>query len=108
MLIVLVLVGNGPLAVFCKAWCSPQAAAASGCHSTDQSGALHLAAAHDCDDASLELAALPEDGPRNVGVTAGPDALLLRAPRVTHLQRSAGPHCQQVSLNRPRSTNLRI
>lgn len=102
------LVWTGPLAAFCQAWCSPQAATASGCHSTDETGVLHPAAAHDCDDASLELALLPEDGPRNIGVSAGPEALLLHAPRGTSLQRSAGPHCQQVSLNRPRATNLRI
>ena len=102
------LAWTGPLAAFCQAWCSPPATTASGCHSTDETGVLHPAAAHDCDDASLELAVLPEDGPRNIGVSAGPDALLLPAPRETRLQTAAGIHCQQVSLNRPRSTNLRI
>jgi len=112
LLIVLVLAGDAPLGAFCKAWCNPEAAAASGCHPTDEIGVSHLAGDDDCDDASSELAAvLPEDGRRDVaalGVSAGPDSLRLHAPRPTRLQMSAGPHGQQVSLNRPRSTNLRI
>lgn len=111
LLIVLALVGHAPLEAFCKAWCRPEAAAATGCHPSDEIGVSHLAG-DDCDDASAEVAAaLPEDGRRDVAAAAlpaGSRPLLLHAPRATGLQISAGPHDRQVSVNRPRSTHLRI
>lgn len=111
LLIVLVLVGDAPFSAFCMAWCSPEAAAASGCHPADEMAVSHVAGDNDCDDASAGLAAmLPEDGRRDVAAPGVPDSdsLRLDAPRSTRLQISAGPLGQQVSLNRPRFTNLRI
>lgn len=112
LLIVWALVGAAPLGAFCKAWCSPESAAASGCHPTDEIGVSHMAGEDACDDADPTVAAtLPEDGRRDVaplGVLVGPASPHLQAPRAMRLQISAGPHGQQVSLNRPRSTNLRI
>jgi hypothetical protein len=112
VIIVLAVGAHAPLGVVCQALCNPSAAAAGGCHPTSTGDPLasHLTAAHDCDEGVTEQAALrPDDGRRDLAALAlTPAPVLLSASLQTHLVTPAGRDCQQVGLNRPRSTPLRI
>jgi hypothetical protein len=65
--IVLTVAAGPSVGLLCTSWCSPQVAAASGCHHKGSGSAVVLVAADECDDAIVGTAAfLPQDAQRGM------------------------------------------
>jgi hypothetical protein len=62
----LTLLGGANTALLCRAWCEPQAAAASGCHEQQHGSTAALTASGNCEDVAAATAVLT----REPGATA--------------------------------------
>ncbi len=65
VLSVVLMFGAGPsVSLFCKAWCDPQSAAASGCHHEDSGSSTSVTSDHTCQDTLSGSAVLLKEDPR--------------------------------------------
>ena len=113
--LIALIVAAGPMAgLLCRSWCTPQVAAATGCHDTDAGPGPRLAAGDGCDDLVLGApsAVLPE-GARRAASGATQQAVLAAglAQGLPNAFESGSPGAarfHQRLTNRPLSTHLRI
>ena len=78
--IVLMFAAGPPSAsLFCKAWCDPHAAAASGCHHEDNGSSISVARDDSCQDAIQGTAILLKEELRRA-FTEGAGTVITAAP----------------------------
>lgn len=72
ILSIVLVFGAGPsVSLFCKAWCDPHAAAASGCHHEDTGNSTSVASDHSCQDTTQGSAVLLKEDPRGRASSGG-------------------------------------
>ena len=74
----LALTGGSVAAHLCKAWCSPQGAAVSGCHAAESAAGTSVAGQDGCDDVAGIVGWLPEAVRRAALIDADSPAILVR------------------------------
>jgi hypothetical protein len=110
--IVLLFAAGPSVPLFCKAWCDPHAAAASGCHHEDNGSSTSVASDDSCEDAIQgnaillreDLARASTEGAGNVIAVAHFQLALAE----TNLRAPGNQGSAPSDLKRPLTTPLRI